>query len=296
MNGAVARSHALGNNSPIVTRIGNAKGNSEKGPREKCAIGHAAAVARRGQCAPVRVAEEVHSTTVVIDRRVLIRDCLIRCLIDNKRNDVIRSFSTVEEWLKECPRAGPGAVVVLCTAERTEAEVDRDIALLSQAAADDSIVILSDREDAVSVLDALDKGARGYITTSMAFDVAIQAIRLVQAGGMFVPARSLIASRDSIGKLPLASEKPRSGLFTARQMTVAESLRQGKPNKIIAYELNMCESTVKVHVRNIMKKLRAKNRTEVAFLMNGVGDKPSQGVFLKSQNTSVFEAAMRNAP
>jgi DNA-binding NarL/FixJ family response regulator len=288
MNGALARSHALGNNSPIVTRIGNAKGNREEGP-----IVHAAAVARRG--APVSVAEEVRSTTVVIDRRVLIRDCLIRCLKDNKRNDVICSFSTVEEWLKSS-RAGPGAVIVLCTAERTEAEVDRDVALLSEAAADHSIVILSDREDAASVLDALDKGARGYITTSMAFDVAVHAIGLVRAGGTFVPACSLVASRDSIGKLPLASEKPRSGLFSARQMIVVESLRQGKPNKIIAYELNLCESTVKVHVRNIMKKLRAKNRTEVAFLMNGIGDKPSQGVLLKSQNTSVFEAAMRNAP
>jgi DNA-binding NarL/FixJ family response regulator len=201
----------------------------------------------------------------------------------------------VEEWLKKCPHAGPGAVIVLCTAERTGAEVDRDVALLSEAAADHSIVILSDREDAVSVLDALDKGARGYITTSMAFDVAVHAIGLVRAGGTFVPACSLIASRDSIRKLPLASEKPRSGLFTAKQMTVVESLRQGKPNKIIAYELNLCESTVKVHVRNIMKKLRAKNRTEVAFLMNGVGDKPSQGVFLKSQNTSVFDAAVMAA-
>jgi DNA-binding NarL/FixJ family response regulator len=45
-------------------------------------------------------------------------------------------------------------------------------------------------------------------------------------------------------------------------------LRKGTPNKIIAYELNMCESTVKVHVRNIMKKLKAKNRTEVAYLTN----------------------------
>ncbi|MGU3537814.1 LuxR C-terminal-related transcriptional regulator, partial [Methylobacterium sp. A54F] len=46
------------------------------------------------------------------------------------------------------------------------------------------------------------------------------------------------------------------------------ALRKGTPNKIIAYELNMCESTVKVHVRNIMKKLKAKNRTEVAYLTN----------------------------
>ena len=45
-------------------------------------------------------------------------------------------------------------------------------------------------------------------------------------------------------------------------------MRQGKANKIIAYDLNMCENTVKVHVRNIMKKLKAANRTEAAFKLN----------------------------
>jgi DNA-binding NarL/FixJ family response regulator len=40
-------------------------------------------------------------------------------------------------------------------------------------------------------------------------------------------------------------------------------------NKLIAYELNMCESTVKVHIRNIMKKLNATNRTQVAYLTRG---------------------------
>jgi DNA-binding NarL/FixJ family response regulator len=47
---------------------------------------------------------------------------------------------------------------------------------------------------------------------------------------------------------------------------VVEALRMGKANKTIAYELNMCESTVKVHVRNIMKRLKARNRTQVAYL------------------------------
>jgi FixJ family two-component response regulator len=41
-------------------------------------------------------------------------------------------------------------------------------------------------------------------------------------------------------------------------------------NKLIAYELNMCESTVKVHVRNIMKKLNATNRTQVAYMTRGL--------------------------
>jgi DNA-binding NarL/FixJ family response regulator len=88
-----------------------------------------------------------------------------------------------------------------------------------------------------------------------------------------VPARTFIATRDSIEKLPATAENSRKSMFTVRQLTVIESLRQGKSNKVIAYELNMCESTVKVHVRHIMKKLGAKNRTEVAFLMNSVDGK-----------------------
>jgi len=57
-------------------------------------------------------------------------------------------------------------------------------------------------------------------------------------------------------------------MFTSRQTAVIAALRQGKQNKIIAHELNMRESTVKVHVRNIMQKLKATNRTEVAYLTN----------------------------
>jgi DNA-binding NarL/FixJ family response regulator len=55
-----------------------------------------------------------------------------------------------------------------------------------------------------------------------------------------------------------------------------EALRKGKANKIIAYELQMRESTVKVHVRNIMKKLHATNRTEVAYIANRLfnGEEP----------------------
>ncbi|TGV73883.1 response regulator transcription factor, partial [Mesorhizobium sp. M00.F.Ca.ET.158.01.1.1] len=59
--------------------------------------------------------------------------------------------------------------------------------------------------------------------------------------------------------------RPLSGMFTTREAAVVEALRTGKANKIIAYELNLCESTVKVHIRNIMKKLKATNRTEVAY-------------------------------
>ena len=67
---------------------------------------------------------------------------------------------------------------------------------------------------------------------------------------------------------PIADRRLAS--LTQRQAAVAEALRHGKSNKIIAYELNMCENTVKVHIRSILKKLHATNRTEAAFRLNSV--------------------------
>ena len=52
--------------------------------------------------------------------------------------------------------------------------------------------------------------------------------------------------------------------LTTRQIAVLSHLQQGKANKIIAHELRMSESTVKVHVRNIMRKMGATNRTQAA--------------------------------
>ena len=97
----------------------------------------------------------------------------------------------------------------------------------------------------------------------MGFEIAIEAVRFVLAGGTYVPMDYLLVrgwSRDAPSQPP-----PTSGLVTARELAVVRAIQKGKSNKVIAYELNMCESTVKVHVRRIMKKLNAKNRTEVAI-------------------------------
>ena len=61
--------------------------------------------------------------------------------------------------------------------------------------------------------------------------------------------------------------------LTPRELEVFELVRRGKSNKIIAYELGVQESTVKVHTRKIMTKLKAINRTHAAFL----GSQMSEG-------------------
>ena len=89
-------------------------------------------------------------------------------------------------------------------------------------------------------------------------------MRFVLAGGTYVPPDCLLAT-DPLG-LPASTTLSRLHILTSRELSVVRAIQQGKSNKVIAYELNMCESTVKVHMRRIMKKLKAKNRTEVAMV------------------------------
>jgi DNA-binding NarL/FixJ family response regulator len=93
-------------------------------------------------------------------------------------------------------------------------------------------------------------------------------MRLVGAGGTFAPTSALLHAGTPSESAPPHYDVSKKVLFTARQLAVLVALRRGKANKQIAYELNMREGTVKVHVRHIMKKLRARNRTEVAIIAN----------------------------
>ncbi len=201
---------------------------------------------------------------VVLNEHVLIRDFMVACLKTAERHSVL-SFSTIGEWQKARPHNPPPTVILLCAQGRKYAGLDmeRDLAALSRAHSGVPIIVMSDVEDFDYVLNALERGARGYIPTSVSLNVALEAIQLVQAGGTFVPANVMMSSKRAADS---GNGKDPHSLFTIRQAAVVAAIKQGKANKRIAYELNMRESTVKVHVRNIMRKLNAKNRTEVAML------------------------------
>ena len=203
------------------------------------------------------------SAIVVIDRRALIRECLARCLAA-AAGCRVTAFASVDAWMSAEVEGEPSLVLFSTASLQHDMETQRQMALVVEACPAMPMVVMSDGDDADHIVEALDKGMRGYIPTGVTLDVAVGAIGLVGAGGTYVPATSLMAARRS-ESAPGQPRQVETGLFTARQASVVEGIRRGKPNKIIAYELNMCESTVKVHVRAIMKKLNATNRTEVAF-------------------------------
>jgi len=103
-------------------------------------------------------------------------------------------------------------------------------------------------------------GARGVIpTANTTLEQVIEIIGLVKVGGVFVPLSSL-----SLQKSKQQSVTSRTAdQFTPGELAILDRLKLGKANKIIAHELGVSESTVKVHIGRIMKKLKVTNRTQV---------------------------------
>lgn len=138
------------------------------------------------------------------------------------------------------------------------------------------LVVLSTREETEAILAAMQqRGVRGYIPMSLELPLVVEALQFVAAGGLFVPAKPLLdglrerqptPARDGGAGREAGAKASALSRIPPRQLEVLELLRKGMSNKVIAHELQMQESTVKVHVRHIMKKLGASNRTQAAFI------------------------------
>lgn len=201
---------------------------------------------------------------LVVERRLFYRQCLVQTLGLQNNLDVI-SASSVHEWLERPNRESPSLILLCSNIGLEKNRVKRDLDLLSQQAISAATVVVSDVDDVDAIVEAIGSGARGYISSDTSVEIAVGVLKMVNSGGTYIPASSLLTAHKQIVEPQVASDSI-ADRFTTRQIAVIEALRRGKSNKMIAYELNMCESTVKVHVRNIMKRLKAKNRTQVAFL------------------------------
>lgn len=139
-------------------------------------------------------------------------------------------------------------------------------------------VLLSGEEGTASIRAAIDAGAMGYVPKSSTPAVLLAALRLVLAGGCYLPPQLLPGLWPESPAAPAPSLRPaaaptdaatagwgdRLGL-TERQLTVLFKAIQGKSNKVIARETNLAEGTVKAHLSTAFRVLGARNRTEAVF-------------------------------
>jgi DNA-binding NarL/FixJ family response regulator len=165
------------------------------------------------------------------------------------------------------------------------------IKALRALAPDVPLMILSDSESREEIISTLNVGTQGLLYAGANAELALRALSFVLNGGSdfplamwpkhtypaqrhpaieCTPAPSCVMNRDN-GAAKNLEDAARNRSLTARQRSVLELLSRGDTNKVIARRLGMTEGTVKVHVRQIMRKFGVTNRTQVAVAFaNGV--------------------------
>jgi DNA-binding NarL/FixJ family response regulator len=213
--------------------------------------------------APKSSGTNVNSLSIgLVDCYRLTQECLTKALDGLHPEISISGFMTVKDCIAEARSDFDLMVYYLHGNEVSDATIMQTITTICQAFPTIPVIIFSDADRAQQskiMRSTLKAGARGFVPTqSASLAITLAAIRFVKAGGTFVPVDLLLTARPD-------RVMARQNRLTSRQVAVLGHLQQGKANKIIAYELGMSESTVKVHVRNIMHKMGATNRTQAAY-------------------------------
>jgi DNA-binding NarL/FixJ family response regulator len=130
------------------------------------------------------------------------------------------------------------------------------MAAIRAAAPDARILMLTTFEGDVEVQRALAAGARGYLLKSTPPEELLDAVRLVHAGKKRIPA-------DIAAKL---AEHFTDEFLTAREIDVVRHIAGGNRNRDIADRLAISEETVKVHIKHLMEKLGASDRTQAVTI------------------------------
>ena len=125
------------------------------------------------------------------------------------------------------------------------------------------IVVVSASEEASVIDRAMVCGASGFIPKSLPKDVMVAALGEIMAGHVFRP--QLEATENS-GPSAASDIIQRAASLTKKQRLVLALIARGKSNKIIAYELDVTDTTVKAHVTAILRKLKVTSRTQAAIL------------------------------
>jgi len=133
------------------------------------------------------------------------------------------------------------------------------------------VAILSATDSRPAMEALLAAGASGFIPKSSSAQVMVSALKLMLAGGFYLPPQLLNPAQ--VGSRSEHPERPGKGAapLTARQLDVLRLLAAGKSNKLICRELNLGEGTVKVHIAAIFRALNVSNRTEAALEAKRLG-------------------------
>lgn len=205
---------------------------------------------------------------LVIDPQPLTRNCLVAAMKGASNLASIAAVASVEETrgLMERGAVFDAAIYNLDRSPVDERALPDLLMPMMAALMDTPLMVLASSTAPACLNTAMQHGVRGFLASDTTLSVVLQAIRLICTGWMLYPA---FRHGDTFQAQPKFAARGDSDAvkLTPRQEEVLKCLATGMPNKSIAFHLKMSESTVKAHIKEIMQRVGAANRTQVVALI-----------------------------
>ena len=189
-----------------------------------------------------------------IDDHPLVREGIAAVVDSEPDMKIVARASTGIEGIREFRKHRPD-ITLMDLRLPDMSGIDAIVAIRTEFP-DARIVILSMFEGDVEIQRALDAGARGYLLKSMPPEELVNEIRKVQEGKRRLPPEVASQLSEYFGEESL----------TPREIQVLQQVATGGRNREIGEVLGISEVTVKVHVKRIMEKLGAKDRTQAVSI------------------------------
>jgi two-component system nitrate/nitrite response regulator NarL len=212
-------------------------------------------------------------STVLISSDSLLSDGLVHILrsAHYRLSAIARSFAELRISTKNQPE-----ILILVTSDGPVHSVEI-VAHLRRALQSAKIVVLSERDDPGICAEILRAGAVAYLPRSMSKDAFVKSLDLVMAGEVVIPSEllgPLLATRTNrVARGPPHRERHDDARsfdeiathLSCREADILKCLVDGESNKHIGRRFDIAETTVKVHIKSILRKINASNRTQAAI-------------------------------
>ncbi len=214
---------------------------------------------------------------VLVDDHPAFRRGIREILSDEDDMQVVGEASDAAEALNLIARLGPGGFdLILMDIQLPGIDGIAATRAVLEQYPDAAVIVLTVSALDQDLYDSIQAGAVGFLSKSLVPEAVVRAIRDFHRGGPLpIPHLSAIKLLDRLRQPPSEVKEPPedaaapAGGLTAREQEVMGLLREGRRDREIAHELIVSESTVKKHVRNILRKLGARNRTEAVARLRG---------------------------
>lgn len=205
---------------------------------------------------------------LVADDHALFRDGIVS-LLEAARHTVVGQAGDGNEAVESALRLKPD--VILMDISMPELDGLQALRNIKTKAPQIKVVILTASEEDTDLITAMRSGAQGYLLKSLGTEDFLANLENLTRGELAVNSQDFSRIVNGLVDLANQPEDHIKGILTDREIQLLILVADGLSNKSIAQHLSISENTVKYHMRQILQKLDAQNRTEAVISAMQVG-------------------------